>query len=348
MRTNLISISGKKGHGKDTVANIIQYLDFKQSCDRKGDTMSIIARSKAARTTFNEFMQERIHESGYDIGGHSMYECEGKWSIQKYAAKLKEIVGIFLGVGAEKLEDKAYIYTELPEEWWFITDGIFSTAYSPETWEKISKLKHIDYKLVKPTPRWFMQNIGTEAIRNNIHQNAWVNALFADYKPEDYLITEVMKGHYGQREDYISKGIEAFKLVESRSNWLVTDTRFPNELSAITDRGGVTIKVIRHKSSEEWQKEFKDWFKVIDPDGWDRSKFTNSWFKEKITQEAFFDRLMGSTCEFYKSFEELMKTFRHKSETSLNDYTNWDYVIINDGSLEDLVEKVRIIFNSIK
>jgi hypothetical protein len=37
----------------------------------------------------------------------------------------------------------------------------------------------------------------------------------------------------------------------------------------------------------------------------------------------------------------VVSTSTHPSETSLNDYTDWDYVIINDGSLEQLEEKVE-------
>lgn len=35
-----------------------------------------------------------------------------------------------------------------------------------------------------------------------------------------------------------------------------------------------------------------------------------------------------------------VSTSTHPSETSLNDFKDWDYVIINDGTLEDLEEKV--------
>ena len=28
-------------------------------------------------------------------------------------------------------------------------------------------------------------------------------------------------------------------------NWIISDTRFPNELKAIKDRGGITIRIIR-------------------------------------------------------------------------------------------------------
>lgn len=38
-----------------------------------------------------------------------------------------------------------------------------------------------------------------------------------------------------------------------------------------------------------------------------------------------------------------VSTSTHISETSLNDYTDWNYVIVNDGTLEDLENKVAIM-----
>lgn len=49
------------------------------------------------------------------------------------------------------------------------------------------------------------------------------------------------------------------------------------------------------KTSQEWQLEFPN-PEVLDPDGWNRSNFQYSWFKEKITKEEYDKRLLTSTC----------------------------------------------------
>lgn len=49
------------------------------------------------------------------------------------------------------------------------------------------------------------------------------------------------------------------------------------------------------KVSAEWIKEVG--YKVIDPDGWDRTNFDYSWNKEKITYGEFVTRLNASTCQ---------------------------------------------------
>jgi len=64
------------------------------------------------------------------------------------------------------------------------------------------------------TVRDLLQKLGTECMRNGLHTNTWVNALMADYE-----------------EEY--------------SDWVITDTRFPNEAQAIKDKGGIIIRVDR-------------------------------------------------------------------------------------------------------
>jgi hypothetical protein len=86
------------------------------------------------------------------------------------------------------------------------------------------------------TVREFLQKLGTDGLRDGLHGNVWVNALFADYTPTH--------------------------------NWIITDVRFPNEAKAIKDRGGIIIRVdrpfvkpINNHSSEialdEWNFDYK-------------------------------------------------------------------------------------------
>ena len=46
--------------------------------------------------------------------------------------------------------------------------------------------------------------------------------------------------------------------------------------------------------------------------------------------------------------ELTQKEQKHYTETDLDDYTNYDYKIVNDGTLEELEEKVNEIVEDIK
>ena len=117
-----------------------------------------------------------------------LFDSSG-FEIKKFAGKLKEIASILTGVPINKWEDQDFKNEKMPEDW-----GM--------------------------TYREFLQRLGTEAMRNGLHKDVWVNALFSDYRPQ--------------------------KLSEyNPSRWIITDTRFPNELEAVKERGGVTIKVVR-------------------------------------------------------------------------------------------------------
>jgi hypothetical protein len=79
-----------------------------------------------------------------------------------------------------------------------------------ETMSREGKLKFL--------PEWGMtvgemqQKIGTEAIRNNLHHDAWVLSLFSKYHPET-------------------------------DNWIVSDVRFKNEADYIKKMGGLLIRL---------------------------------------------------------------------------------------------------------
>ena len=103
--------------------------------------------------------------------------------------------------------------------------------------------------------RDFLQRLGTEAMRTGLHENVWVNALMSDYQTE--------------------------------LNWIITDTRFPNEIDACVNRKAITILVQRDSSNHA-----------------------------------------GTA---------------HASETALDRYDQWYYIIDNTGSIQNLRRKVQEI-----
>ena len=157
--------------------------------------------------------------------------------IHKFAGPLKRIASILTGVPVEQFEDQEFKKTQMPPEWGDMTY------------------------------RTFLQRLGTEAIRDNIHTNAWVNAALSGYTGGD-----------GSQLD-----LDSFRRYVGQM-WLMTDMRFTNEYEACKSRG-ITVLVRRPSLP-------------VDPNP-------------------------------------------HISETQLDHIQDWDIIVENDGTLDDLEKTVQ-------
>jgi len=77
------------------------------------------------------------------------------------------------------------------------------------------------------TPRQIMQLLGTEAGRVVIHPNIWVNAALVGYREQKRweMVDSTNIGRYPK--------------------YILTDVRFPNEVQAIEELGGIVIRIER-------------------------------------------------------------------------------------------------------
>jgi hypothetical protein len=155
------------------------------------------------------------------------------------------------GIPIEKFEDQEFKQTYMSSEW----DTYLPNVDRPE----------------RMTVRDFLQILGTEAMREGLHRNTWINALLADYKPTQIIDNEGIVRHI-------------------YPNWIITDTRFPNELHAVRQTGLVcTIKIVRDQQTD-----------------------------------------IGAM---------------HLSETALDYVSDWDMIIENNGTIEDLKSQLsHIVF----
>jgi hypothetical protein len=231
----ILAINGRINSGKDTVGKIIQFfLNTKGNWDKEH---------------WDSFTKLPIEGVGFN--------WQDYWEIKKFATKVKEIATLITGIPIEKFEDQDFKNTFLDTHW---NKEVFENKTSLD-----KNNNAYNKSIVKPmTVREMLQIIGTDALRNNLHQDVWVNALMSDYIP--YSINS---GDYKKYE----------------SNWIITDLRFPNEMQAVKANGGITIKVIR--------PNYKD-----------------------------------------------IPLDLHPSETALDD-AEFDYEIVNDGTIEDLRDKVE-------
>lgn len=134
--------------------------------------------------TFINSRKEFNNYCTYDHFKDSSLTMMSPWQVKKMAYKLKQIASILLNVPVAKFEDRDFKDIQLPVEW--------------------------DYMTI----RTFLQKLGTETMREGLHQNTWANAFWYDYD-------------------------------EDNNHWLITDIRFPNEYESVKDRNGIMIKVVR-------------------------------------------------------------------------------------------------------
>jgi len=118
---------------------------------------------------------------------------------ESFANTLKDAVSAVFGWDRTMLEGRtkqAREWREQQDNWWTDRLGIVIT------------------------PRWVLQNWGTEVCRNGFHDDIWIASL-------------------------------ENKLRHSRDNVVISDCRFPNEIAAIKKAGGRVVRVVRG-AEPEW------------------------------------------------------------------------------------------------
>lgn len=170
----IIGINGRISSGKDTVGSIMKYWLNYRSNHKAGSYSSYL-----------------LMDHWYN---------PGDWEVKKFAGKLKQIATLLTGVPIEKWEDQSFKKQEMPRVW-EVTKQVMEADENNQD----------GYSTDLMTYREFLQKLGTESMRNGLHENTWVNALFADY--------------------------------ESHLNWIITDMRFPNEYDAVIGKQGICIRV---------------------------------------------------------------------------------------------------------
>lgn len=324
----IISLSGSAGSGKDAVGKIIQYL----TCSKSLGTNELPTKEELAI---------------YVKNGILYCDFQYSWQIKKWAYKLKEIASLLTGVSRDKWEEEEFKNSYMPEMWnkWFISTDLrrnkrgrfynsFEEAWVPyRDWmiknQKISKklattnAKH-ETSLIAITYRQFLQWLGTEAIRDGLHKDAWVNGLMSEYTGwlsyRGYVAKEEREECYPQ-------------------NWIITDTRFHNELQAIKDRGGICIRVNRdiypiYNDSQVVDKLTAMGYFV------DKDEFV------EIALNEGFD--WNDDKEYWTLDSDLpVDNDMHPSEREWRDW-KFDYVIDNNGTLEDLIIEVEKMLKHFK
>ena len=132
------------------------------------------------------------------------------------------------------------------------------------------------------TPRWVLQQWGTDVARKNFHNDIWVASV------ENRL--------RGIKDDIV-----------------ITDCRFANEVTAIKNAGGITLRTHRGE----------------DPDWIELASILNTTTSEAAKIECL---------------RVLEKMNIHASEYS-SVGLEYDYIIENNGTIDELHNKIKLIIN---
>jgi hypothetical protein len=144
-------------------------------------------------------------------------------------------------------------------------------------WAERLKMPHL-------TPRWVLQYWGTDVCRNNFHNDIWVASV-------------------------------EYKILKSVEDIVITDCRFDNEVSAIKNAGGITMRVVRGDQPE--------------------------WYNSAIA----YNQGPNGNSQWAVSKRRLDKLKIHASEYSSVGLT-YDFYIDNNGSIDDLHKSIcKIISN---
>ena len=246
----IIGSSGKKGHGKDTVAKIIQGFD-------------IWKKNLALQTEYplsNSFVR------AYVLNRVSIYVSS--WEVKKFANKLKEIVSILTGFTVEALENEEIKNTNLFLSYRLLNKKANTFEVFTSMEDLVERLNHLRtvyldvysaeevndlfvQETVSVTPRLLLQIIGTDIVRT-INPDIWVNSLMNDY----ISYADAING--------------TSKIKKLYPNWIIADVRFPNEVKAIKKKDGIVIRINRESaynsthSSEIALDDYEDFDYTID------------------------------------------------------------------------------------
>lgn len=155
---------------------------------------------------------------------------------------------------------------------------------------------------------------------------------------------------YGCQDDKVRIFyVDEQKALEQCSKW----THFITEHQEIQDRSGLTAVTVR-RILQWWGTEYR---RAQDPDYWTKAwgRKISEYDVEQIYVLVDDVRFMNELKVIKEHGGLIVKIERpgfdgannHASETSLDDYADWDGKILNDGTLQEFERKVEMLVGSL-
>jgi hypothetical protein len=197
-----------------------------------------------------------------------------------------------------------------------------------------SKLECRDFKESELGPEWWHYNV----------DGSTISYMDTDYNEEErkrlsnYLVKPTVRellikiANEGGREvihpDIWVNGLfSRYKKVDGKYPfWLISDMRLKNEFRRVVSVGGKTIRVVRVKKLSEWLEDFA--VDLDDLGGIEDLSMTDVDFKNLIVE-------INSGL-----FDDIASRLTNIGEVDLDEVEH-DYLIYNDGTITDLVNKLH-------
>lgn len=224
------------------------------------------------------------------------------WEIKKFATPIKQIANILTGIPVERMKTQEDKEVVLGKEW----------NYN----EIMGDFMSMDIKVIRQTItlRQLLQNIGDVMLQ--IHPDWLLNIMFRDYIEEPI---NVLKG-------------EGYHLEDRFPSWIITDLRKSNEYNKIKELGGKCVKVIKFdkpdcKACDMENVKQVDCYSCIN-------------YPEIAENEPSSDKPGVGNTSFKTTLEADWQN--HISETGLDLFTEWDYVIeAEHGNIDSLIKQTK-------
>jgi hypothetical protein len=318
----IIGISGKIGSGKDLVGQIMQVISCDApdyiNTDKIHDIKSVLNWLNSNEDTPWEEMMFPDHKVTKNfLSKHETVE------IKKFADKLKDIVCLLIGCTREQLEDREFKEKELGEEWdQYEGDALYKQyTGSRNGFDELLFNSKGNFKPVIENPIMIAEEL----------RFRYIAQIGDTFKLTPRKLLQLLGTECGREIIHPQIWVNAlFADYEKDSEWIVTDVRFPNEAQAIKDKGGIVIRVNRYcyDSLEDYlvthpnKKVSEKAVKIVSDWGLNKHGVMEEKLKEIPESKDYYNKS------------------NHPSETALDNY-EFDEVIENNGSIEELIEKVK-------
>ena len=219
--------------------------------------------------------------SGKDTVADILVRDHG-FSRLSFGAAVKDAVAPIFGWDRELLEgvsEASRAWREVEDKWW---------------------TEKLDFG-ISITPRWVLQNIGTQVMRKHFHEDIWIFAV-------------------------------ENKLRKVTGDVVTTDTRFLNEINTIREYGGKTVAIWR-----KLPKWLNQWY--VEIDGVIRRKTNTRYGLMDIDMTGRDARDM--VMEIAERQLKVMGVELHESEWAFYLWNRYDDRIDNTGTLKHLTEQAN-------